>query len=513
MPEVREITSQEQTEFDSVRAELRANARDASAYTDDFLAYYKDNFGNDYDQLIALVAARESSDDLDAAMKGLDSMLDQYEYENADYSPAPVAPAETQTSVEDVKATYEAEIRPYYEADLDFTLDDLASDALEAARAYTNTAISGMAVDLAQKKEEYDELPDDTDKGVLDGYEVSIRRLCAGIFMIKDSIDARRAAEAAPASPEAPAPSVATTEPPAEAGPKAPEKPQSPHNEAEFLSSMRGDGWKRLAKLEESGDGGKVTVNIPNDKSSPDYLYSRIQHFLGKDEAVKEMPDPENYEVTVNGQRVEWKATDQYRDGTWVAVDGPRAGKRVLVDVGTTTIEWKKKVAQVAEVEPPLPVELPPVAEVEPPVAFLSYDELRPMVVQLKNDATYLKGLPAKRADLVAKKENPLTLRKRYYSQEIAKVDADIATFTGQVEDLTKILNDQVANPAYALALEDGLNPYTDAALALLSLPKPTASASAIADARAVLTNPPPAPVESAPEVMAGENSASGNVG
>ena len=500
MLDSREITAQEQTEFDSVRADFERNERDASAYTNDFLAYYKDNFPSDYEQLTALLAEQVSSDELETAMIDLDSTLGQYEYENADWStyevPVTGTEGELIIKIDETKGRI-AELKQVYASQDDSEkLDAINSkerELLAAVKRYNEAVAEQATKDIGIEADE-------------------IALICMEVL---DSWNQDFVKPVGAPSPETPASGVVATAPPAtpEPAPREQEAPQGPRNEAEFLSSMRSDGWKRLANLEESEDNGKVTVNIPNDRSSPDYIYSRIHQFLGKDEAVKEMKDPENYEVTVNGQRVEWKATDQYKDGTWVAVDGPRAGKRVLVDVGTTTIEWKKKVAQVAEVEPPLPVELPPVAEVEPPVAFLSYDELRPMVVQLKNDATYLKGLPAKRADLVAKKENPLTLRKRYYSQEIAKVDADIATFTGQVEDLTKILNDQVANPAYALALEDGLNPYTDAALALLSLPKPTASASAIADARAVLTNPPPAPVESAPEVMAGENSASGNVG
>lgn len=160
------------------------------------------------------------------------------------------------------------------------------------------------------------------------------------------------------------------------------------NSEAEFLASIQGEKYNRLANLTEDDTTGSITITIPK-KHSPDYLYSRIHHFLGKGGAVKNLANPENYTVNINGQEAEWKTTSAYPGGTWVATG---TNNRILVKEGNTKIEWTKKV----ETATPSVV----AAAVE---ATVSTDVPEVIVTNLDSEALKIEKLNAEAKDLVAK--------------------------------------------------------------------------------------------------------------
>lgn len=256
-------------------------------------------------------------------------------------------------------------------------------------------------------------------------------------------------------------------------------------NESDFVYSMHENGWKRLATLDDKGDSGSIIVNIPSDKTNPDYLYSRIHHFIGKDESLKELPDPENYTVTINGQAAKWKATDYYKDGTWV---NPDTDKRILVESGRTTIEWKKEeTPQVVATEKPKE-ETPPEKPAEPAVAeaapvepdYLSESDLNWVAVQLANDQTVLAQAQARIAEADAKlAEKPLFDRK--WVRQKAEAAQVLADYKPKVEEGTQTLLANQGSEYYAAIV--GADDYA-ATRTALNLPLP---------------EPEPAPVEAAP--------------
>lgn len=317
------------------------------------------------------------------------------------------------------------------------------------------------------------------------------------------------AAEPAPAAPAATpagdAPRVASNgaTPRAETAPSAP----SIGSEAEFISSLRGEGWKRLTTLQDNGDSGKILVNIPTDKTSPDYLYSRVHHFLGKDEAVKELRNPENYDVTINGQKAEWRATDKYKDGTWV---NPNTGNRVLVEGGRTTIEWKKKAApSVAAAEPARTVAEAPKAltpeEIESTVA-----ELRTEYANLKarDEALQQEKKPNQLAIIFAPKKEAARLAA--VDQKIALLGSDYLDYQSKLAKLEP----QLKSDAVAMAFVESVKIFADERIAVLvpTEKNPDATGSGVADGETPAESESPAATDAATvegtptDVMAGDN-------
>ncbi len=298
-------------------------------------------------------------------------------------------------------------------------------------------------------------------------------------------------------------------------------------NEVEFLSSLRGDGWKRLATLQDSGDSGKVTVNIPSDKTSPDYLYSRIHHFVGKDESVKELKAPEKYMVTINGREAEWKATDDYKEGTWV---DPTTDKRVLVEGGTTTIEWKKKEAPaVAKIEPTADELARKEAEEAKKLADAQAESERValakkeaidsivnqdgalrqeyLALQARDTVLQSKATPNRLAATFAPKREAARLQTVKADQ--VKLATDYATFQAKVEAVKPLVRDD----ALALAFVETVEPNTMARIAALA-PDLVRPGSAVVDGTERVDSPveptpptPPSDGAGSPEVMAGDNS------
>lgn len=372
--------------------------------------------------------------------------------------------------------------------------------------------------------------PDKTDRALWDQYRELVKASFSSFagYSVKDDegissngISAIRipANSVAPAAdvptPAAPVPEttvVATSDGMEESS----EREGSPiHNEMEFLSSLRGDGWKRLAQLSDNGDSGRVTVNIPNDKTNPDYLYSRIHHFLGKDEAVKELSKPENYAVTINGKAAEWKATDKYKEGTWV---DPSTGKRVLVEGGTTTIEWKKKEAPAVADAPspePVPVAAPVlVAESEKVItdqeaidSLVKEDgALRTEYLELKarDEALQQQSKVNRLAATFAPKKEAARLAK--VQQDLAQLGSDYLDFQARLADVSP----KVQGDAQAKSFLDSIQPYTDQRIAVLVPTEPAQPVMVDSEEAPAPTEPAPAPQ---PGEMAGENQGTKSVG
>jgi hypothetical protein len=163
---------------------------------------------------------------------------------------------------------------------------------------------------------------------------------------------------------------------------------------------MHNEGWKNYV-TENSGDkaAGKIVVKLPTDKTDPDYLYSRIHHFLGKYESIVKLTIFQNFRF-INGKLVEWRATPEYKDGTWV---NPKTGRRVPV-INETSFEWgPKPVVEAAPVPPVVaeatvattvtvePTTVPPVAAPESHAPdYLDEAALNLVAVQLTNDQQVL---------------------------------------------------------------------------------------------------------------------------
>lgn len=374
-------------------------------------------------------------------------------------APVSMEAAPTEDSTKKVRETYEAEIKPFYEMDLERPVSELVQLALKVVPNYRNTAMGGMAVKLQQLNEEFEALPSYTDKSILESYEEQIRKQCAGIFMLKDAIDTRLVRE----QEEESAPAVASTSAPAEAV-----KP-APKTEAEFATMLHENGNRAKYMTEvKTGDDTEVTLHLP---TKDDVALSRIQHFVGDDKSMMGLSDPSTYQLLVTeGKQA---GTYEWKDGTWKDLSKP-GEPRLLVYDGTKYKIHKKEAPQVAVADTiaaePVPVASPVPLETVTEKEYLSESDLARTALQLKNDHAVLEKATAREKEATAElAEKPLFKGK--WTRQAEEAKALITEFAPKVEAGKKTLLENKDSPAYAKVM--GSEEYKDTRVAL-RLPEPT---------------------------------------
>lgn len=378
-------------------------------------------------------------------------------------------PAETEevtpVSTEKVRETYAAEIKPFYEMDLEIPVSELVPLALKVVPNYRNTAMNVMAVKLQELNKDFEALPSYTDKSILDSYEEQMRKQCAGIFMIKDSIDSRSTPEAEEEGGTLASATLAAPSAPVEA-----ENP-APKTEAEFVAMLHENGNRAKYMTESTvGEDTEVTIHLP---TKNDVVLSRIQHFVGDDSAMMGLSDVSKYQLLVSeGKQA---GTYEWKDGTWK--DSSKSGEpRLLIYDGTRYKIHKKEGSRVTVAEP-APVEPVPVASSAAPEAvvakeYLSESDLGIVALQLKNDNAVLEKGKARKEEAEGKLAKEPLFKGRW-TKQAEEAQALIVEFTKEVEKGKRVILENKDSPAYAVVM--GSEDYKDTRVAL-GLPEPISS-------------------------------------
>lgn len=124
-------------------------------------------------------------------------------------------------------------------------------------------------------------------------------------------------------------------------------------SEAEFYANLKGEALTKLATVSGTAETGSMVIKGFT-KGTPEYRYSRINHFFGSKGAAKKIDDPTKYELKVNDKAAEWKVIPGFPDGTLVEKG---TETRFLLKEADTKIDWKP--LAVATAVPVAPVEVP----------------------------------------------------------------------------------------------------------------------------------------------------------